>query len=490
MKLSQLLKRIDNKRFRSCGFDRDIVSICSDSKAVIPGALFVAIDGAKTKGSEFVAEASGKGATCIIAPLHTPFPAATEMPFITFSDTRYALAVAADEFFGHPSGRIKVVGVTGTNGKTTITYLIRSILREARVSAGIQGTIGSIVKDTLIPALNTTPGPIELQALLQQMIDSGCRYCVMEVSSHGLHQKRTEAIDFTAGIFTNLTQDHLDYHIHLEDYFLAKAKLFTALPKDAYAILNSDCPYARRLVGMTQARVVTFAIDFDADIRATDIKLSLAGSDFCVRSKEHEVTLSTKLIGSHNISNILASVAFSLTQGIGLQDIAKAITAFSGVRGRLEKVHSCGRNIFVDYAHTPTALENVLRILRQLSPHKLIVVFGCGGDRDRLKRPLMGSVAERYADTIIITSDNPRSEEPADIAAAIASGIKTKEYKIISDRREAIYCALTKAGSDDTILIAGKGHETYQIFKDKKIAFDDIIVAQECLQALGSQYSS
>ncbi|OGX14413.1 MAG: UDP-N-acetylmuramoyl-L-alanyl-D-glutamate--2,6-diaminopimelate ligase [Omnitrophica WOR_2 bacterium GWF2_43_52] len=490
MKLSQLLKRIDNKRFSSCGFDRDIVSICSDSKAVRPGALFVAIDGAKAKGSEFVAEAVIKGAVCIIAPLHTPSPVSAEMPFITFPDTRYALAVAADEFFGHPSGRIKVVGVTGTNGKTTITYLIRSILREAHFSAGILGTIGSIVKDTLIPALNTTPGAIEVQSLLQQMIDAGCHYCVMEVSSHGLDQKRVEAIDFTAGIFTNLTQDHLDYHIHLENYFLAKAKLFTALSKDAYALLNLDCPYGRRLVGMTQAPVVSFAIDSDADLRATDIKLSLDGSEFRLRSKEHEVTLSTRLIGRHNISNILASVAFSLTQGIGLEDIAKAVTAFSGVKGRLEKVCSADRNIFVDYAHTPDALENVLRILRQLSGGKLIVVFGCGGDRDRLKRPLMGSAAERYADTIIITSDNPRSEEPKDIAEAIASGIATKRYTIILDRREAIYEALRKAGSNDTILIAGKGHENYQIFKDKKVAFDDIIVAQECLRALGSHGST
>ena len=481
MQLAQLLKRLDKERFASYPLKGEVSSLCAHSQAVEPGSLFVAIEGAKQKGSDFIAEAVRKGAIGVIAPQENESLVMGKVPFISFPDTRYALAVLADEFFGHPSGEIKVVGVTGTNGKTTITYIISHILAEANFSSGIIGTIKYSFKDTVIPASNTTPGPLELQPLLRQMVGQACDYCIMEVSSHGLDQKRAEGIEFKAGIFTNLTQDHLDYHLNLENYFLAKAKLFTSLKPDAYAIINADCPYGKRLIALTKAKVLTYAIDNDADIKAASVSLGLEGSTFVLHTKNGQAKITTPLMGRHNILNILAGIAFALTQGIGLSDIQKALASFPGVKGRLERLSLKGRNIFVDYAHTPDALLNALSILRQLSSNHLTIVFGCGGERDRLKRPLMAEVAQRYADTIIITSDNPRREDPKAIAHEIASGIKNKGYTIILDRRQAIEAAITQSKKGDTILIAGKGHENYQIFKDKKIEFDDIIVAQSCL---------
>lgn len=487
MKLSQLLKKINHKHFISGSTDMDITCVCADSKTVKTGSLFVAIDGTKVKGSSFIEEAIGKGAVCVVVPEDTFGNVSRKVPVISSPDTRYCLAMLADEFFGHPSGRLKVVGITGTNGKTTITYLIRSILQEVNFSSGIIGTINYSFKDKIIPAPNTTPGPLALQSLLKQMADAGCHYCVMEVSSHALDQKRAEGIDVEAAIFTNLTQDHLDYHGNLENYFLAKARLFSGLPEDSYAILNAECPFGRRLIPLTKGKVITYAIGLPADIMASEVKLSLEGSECIVHTPEANVKLKTKLIGSHNISNVLASVAFGLSQGIALEDITKAIASFSGVKGRLEKVACNDRNIFIDYAHTPDALENVLRALRQLSGNKLTVVFGCGGERDSLKRPLMGNVAARYADTIIITNDNPRSESPEKITGDITSGIKGREYKVILDRKEAIAYAIAQSQAQDTVLIAGKGHENYQIFKDKKVAFDDIIAARKCLQGIPSE---
>lgn len=523
MRLARLLKKITKIKPAARLANIDISSICCNSKKVEPGALFVAIDGIKNKGSDFINEALRRGAACIVLPIFNAdkrksnadtrrftegnlcssvtFPARrdnlcssvhkkifsvrTKTAFIPVRDTRYALALLADEFFGHPSGRLKVVGVTGTNGKTTTTYLIRSILEQAGFSPGIIGTINYSFKDTLMPAANTTPGPLELEQLLRQMLDAGCSYCIMEVSSHGLDQKRTEGIRFEAAIFTNLTQDHLDYHRDMENYFLAKSKLFNSLSQDAYAIINLDSPFALRLKSLTRGKIITYAIDSDAQVRATGLSLSLEGSEFNLGFKNSRTKIKTNLIGRHNISNSLAAIAFSLSQGIELPDIKRALANFPGVRGRLDRVKSKERNIFIDYAHTPDALENVLSILRQFSKRRLILVFGCGGERDHLKRPLMGSIAGKYADTVIITSDNPRSEKPQLIAEEIARGIGPGEYKIILERRKAIEYALAKSKAQDIVLIAGKGHENYQIFKDKRIEFDDSLIASEWLRKKG-----
>lgn len=485
MRLAKLLKRLDSNYLDYYPGNLNVSSICSNSKEVKEGSLFVAIQGTKKRGSDFIGEAVKRGAVCIVASDSRPASDFKGVPFVNFADTRYGLGLLADEFYGHPSGRLKVAGVTGTNGKTTVTYLINSILNQANISTGIIGTIGYSFKDKIIPALHTTPGALELQLLLKQMADAGCSYCIMEVSSHGLNQKRTEAVDFKAAIFTNLTQDHLDYHLNLENYFLAKSRLFSGLSEDAYAIINLDSPFALRLKSLALGKFIGYAIDREADLRAANLALSLEGSEFILKTKGHKIRIKTRLIGKHNISNILAGIAFALTQGIGLADISKALEKFPGVKGRLERAKALSRNIFIDYAHTPDALDNVLKILRQFSRKRLIVVFGCGGERDSLKRPLMGKAAERYADVIIITSDNPRSEDPEKIARDIALGIKDKDYKIILGRKEAIQYALAKSKIGDTVLIAGKGHENYQIFKDRKIEFDDIITAEEYIRQKG-----
>lgn len=490
MRLVRLLKRLNNKNSKalpSCSVDRvNISGIACDSRQVQRGSLFVAVDGAVHKGGAFIDEAIQRGAACVVSE-SSPGSSLRdgEVPFIRYSDTRYALAELADEFFGHPSKELKAAAVTGTNGKTTVTYLIKCICEEAGYPAGVIGTVGYSFKGKEFPAANTTPGPVELQSLLRQMADAGCAYCIMEASSHGISQQRVQAIDFIAAIFTNLTQDHLDYHRSMENYFAAKSKLFRNLSKGAYAILNADDPAALRLRPLGAGRPISYGIHSDAQVKAERVTSGLAGSEFILNAMGKKIRIKAPLIGSHNISNILAAAAFALTQNIELTQIKKALGGFTGVRGRLQRVTAKEKNVFVDYAHTPDALENVLRTLRALSHNKITVVFGCGGERDSLKRPLMGEVARRYADNIIITSDNPRSEDPDRIAKDIARGIKNKAYRIILDRKEAIAFSLAKSGKGDIVLIAGKGHERYQIFKDKKTEFDDYEVAREYLKGKG-----
>src|SRR3989338_5434360 len=466
----------------------DISSLACDSRSVTKDSLFIAIDGTKVKGSDFIAEAIRNGASCVVAAHRRTALFERRVPVIYFPDTRYALAVMADEFFGHPSRKLKVIGVTGTNGKTSITYLIRSILQEANFSCGIIGTINYSFKEKIIPAQNTTPGPLELQMFLKQMVRAGCAYCIMEVSSHSLDQQRTAGIDFKAALFTNLTHDHLDYHLNLENYFSAKAKLFRGLNKDAFSIINADSPYAGRLATIGLGKLITYGIDSECDIRAENLALDLAGSEFILHTKKRKPSsggktkIKTRLIGRHNISNLLAAIAFALSQKIELAQIVRAVENFNGVKGRLERGRAQERNIFIDYAHTPDALANVLGTLKALSKGKLTVVFGAGGERDALKRPLMGKLAEKYADKIIITSDNPRSEEPQKIADDITLKMRGDNYKVILDRKEAIACALSASYAGDTVLIAGKGHENYQILKDRKIEFDDMAVVKQLLQ--------
>lgn len=485
MQLNKLLQALSLNEPVNASYDIEIKDICCDSRLVKKDCLFVAIEGTNQKGSAFIDEALRRGASCIITEETGIYGAVKNgVPVIRHKNTHDALSILADTFFGHPSGSINVVGVTGTNGKTTTTYLIDSILREAGHSSGIIGTIVYKIKDKIINASNTTPGPLMLESLLREMVDGSCGYCLMEVSSHGLDQGRTKKIDFKSAIFTNLTQDHLDYHKTIENYFLAKSRLFSELSKDANAIINLDSPFALRLKNMTSAKVLTYGIDTNSDVRASSLCLGIRGSTFVLLTDDFNVQLETSIIGKHNISNILCAIAFALSEDIELEYIKRGIEKFKGVKGRLERLESEGRDIFIDYAHTPDALESVLRILKSFSGGNLTLVFGCGGERDRLKRPLMGEIAGKYADRIIITSDNPRSEKPQDIACEIATGIKNKEHEIILDRKDAIFSALKNSENGEIILIAGKGHEDYQIFRDKKIEFDDYKVAKECLRNL------
>ena len=405
--------------------------------------------------------------------------------FIEVKDTRKVLAKLVTEFYGDPSSRLKVIGITGTNGKTTISYLLEALLKESGLNPAVIGTVNYRFRDKVIPAKNTTPGPIELQSMLADMLSVGVDYTVMEVSSHALDQNRTEGIDFYSAIFTNLTQDHLDYHNTLEDYFSAKSKLFRNLSSNSFAIINNDDEYGRRLKELTRGQMITYAIVNPSDVMAKDLRFNITGSEFLIKAKEKEIPFKTPLIGRHNVYNILAVIAFALKENINLERIKEAIKNFSVIPGRLEKIDFSGSfSVFVDYAHTQDALSNVIKTLRELSKNRIIVVFGCGGQRDRTKRPKMGRVVSELADYAIITNDNPRLEQPEKIIDDIRKGIKNDNYCVIPERFEAIKKSLSLAKAGDIVLVAGKGHENYQILRDKVIHFDDRETVRQCLASM------
>jgi UDP-N-acetylmuramyl-tripeptide synthetase len=453
--------------------------------------VFVAIRGQKVDAANYIAEAISRGARVIIRQARREsFALDNDTVFINVKDTRMKLSDIASRFYRNPSRKIKVIGVTGTNGKTTTTYLIDKILSHAGFNTGLIGTVNYKYRKNIIPAINTTPGSLELQSLLSRMVKSKIDYCVMEVSSHALDQDRVADVDFSAAIFTNLTQDHLDYHLSLERYFLAKKKLFKNLSSRAWAIVNKDDSYAPRLLRCTQADKITYGIKNRADVIAKNIRLGLGYSSFCAVTPCGKVDITTAMVGYHNIYNLLAAVSLCVIEGIDLDLIREAIPRLRVVRGRLEPVE-CGQpfKVFVDYAHTEDALKNVLSALRQLAHNRIIVVFGCGGDRDKDKRPKMGRVASRFADLVILTSDNPRTEDPKDIIRDIEKGMTAGRYRVILDRAKAINTALSLAEEGDIVLIAGKGHETAQVFKDKRVPFDDRAVARKMLRCLKSGIS-
>ncbi len=468
--------------------DFEVGGVSCNSKQVSNNFIFVAIKGTHIDGHEFIQEAIDKGAKAVIVQNSRTYELtnARETSFIVVKDTRKSIANLAAKFYGNPSSKIKVVGVTGTNGKTTITYLIEALLKEAGFLPAVIGTVNYRFKDKIIPSKNTTPGPVELQSLLADMVKGNISHAILEVSSHALSQARTEAIDFHSAIFTNLTQDHLDYHKTLEDYFQTKAKLFKDLHQGSFAVINNDDKYCRRLKELIQGpEIITYAIDNQADITACDIKLDISHTEFTLRAIKKEIGFKVRLLGRHNIYNILASFAWALKEGLDQAVIKSALERFSFIPGRLESIN-CRRDfsVFVDYAHTEYALTNVIGALRQISSNKIIVVFGCGGERDKTKRPKMGRAASELADYVIITSDNPRSEDPQKIIEDIRKGIRKNNYCIISDRKDAIGRSLSMAGAGDIVLIAGKGHENCQILKDKRIHFDDREAVKECLESV------
>lgn len=490
MKLKTLLPKLDKDLLNRYA-DLEIRGVSCNSQTVSKDDIFVAIRGTHIDANQFIKEAIEKCASVIISDSEKPTLDFKKAVFIRVSDAREALSEIAAIFNERPSQKLKVVGITGTNGKTTISYLLEHILKEAGFGVGVIGTINYRLRDRLIPAINTTPGPLEIQFLLSQMLKDKLQYCVMEVSSHSLDQKRVSGVHFEGAIFTNLTGDHLDYHLNLENYFSAKAKLFEGLSKSAYAIINLDDKYSERLIKMTQAKILTYGVvNKNSNIRAEDLSLSVDGSRFNLICNGGAVSIKTTLLGKYNVYNILAAISFAITQKIDLKIIKQAVGTFKIVPGRMEEV-ATGFNfkVFVDFAHTPDALKNVLTSIKELSPSGVIVVFGCGGDRDRIKRPLMGKIASEMADFAIITSDNPRSEDPKAIVSEIEQGIITKNYKIIIDRAEAIKQALAMAQKGDIVLIAGKGHETSQIFKDSRIPFDDRIEVKKALECLQQKKS-
>ncbi|MCM8784054.1 MAG: UDP-N-acetylmuramoyl-L-alanyl-D-glutamate--2,6-diaminopimelate ligase [Candidatus Omnitrophica bacterium] len=468
--------------------DVEILGLTDYSKQCKPGFIFIAVQGNSQDGTSFIKEAIERGATVVIYNISVSLiefiKKYKDVIFIGVKDTRYILAQLAANFYKRPSSRIKVIGVTGTNGKTTTTYLIESILKSMGFKTGLIGTINYRFGQRIIPALNTTPGALQLQELLFHMEHDGIEYVVMEVSSHGLQQGRVDAIDFKAGIFTNITTDHLDYHGDFDNYFNAKAKLFEKLSQSAWAIINMDDTKGKDMLMRTSAKTITYAINNPADVEAYEISLKREGSHFWVGTPYGEMEIKTSLLGMHNVYNILAAISLGITENFALDKIKEGIEKISYVSGRLEPVY-VGQpfQVFIDYAHTDDALKNVLSSLKTLAKGRIIIVFGCGGDRCKEKRPLMGKVASELADFIILTTDNPRSEEPEAIIRDIESGFPEgfKQYQIILDRYAAIKEAIFIAEENDIVLIAGKGHEPYQIFKNITVPFDDRLVAKELL---------
>ena len=465
-----------------------VTAIAYDSRRVISGSVFVALKGLKADGGAFAEQAVGRGAKAIVAAAATP--AAIGVPWIVVTDARLALALLADRFFNHPSRRMPVVGVTGTNGKTTTSYLLCSILDAAGRRAGMLGTVAYRIGREDREASRTTPEAPDVQQLLNEMLEHGSRSAVMEVSSHALSLKRVDGMQFAAAVFTNLTRDHLDFHEDMEAYFAAKRRLFEMLPDGAPGVINLDDPRGASLVEIS-SRPVTYAINAAADVTAGQIEMTLAGLRCTITTPKGVVPVASKLVGRPNVYNILAATAAAVALDIPLDAIARGITNLSGVPGRFEVVSSAHDDVtvVVDYAHTDDALRNLLETARPLTTGRLITVFGCGGDRDRSKRPLMGMVAARLSDVVVITSDNPRSEDPQRIIEEIERGIpagsqaSSRAPAVVSvvERAAAIERAIAMAAKADVVLIAGKGHEKYQQIGDRVLPFDDGEVARAAL---------
>ncbi|MFB3894899.1 MAG: UDP-N-acetylmuramoyl-L-alanyl-D-glutamate--2,6-diaminopimelate ligase [bacterium] len=470
-----------------------ITGLAHSSTMVQPGYLFICIEGYKTDGHRYAPQAIEKGAVALLVTKEVS-GISKEIAQVKVPDTRVAEAFLAARFYDYPTRKMPVIGITGTNGKTTTTYLIESILQQAGHQPGIMGTIAYRYAGKFIAAKNTTPSALELNQMMAQMVDSGCDYLVMEVSSHSLAQGRVEGIDFDVGIFTNLTRDHLDFHVTLEEYLKAKCLLFVKLgegfdkkyPK--FAVVNMDDQYATQVIAASTVPVVKYGVSADADIRASNIIQTPQGLHFDLTTPLGKTEIQLQLSGYFNVYNAMAAAAALSKTEITIDQIKRGLESLSNVPGRFQSI-DCGQDFvaIVDYAHTDDALLNLLKSARQLTSQKLIVVFGCGGDRDRGKRPKMGEIAAKLADYSIITSDNPRSEDPARIALDVEIGIKRvisdlDKYKIVLDRKLAIATAIGMAKKGDVVVIAGKGHENYQVFADRTIHFDDSEVATEILK--------
>ena len=463
--------------------DLEITGIRYDSRTVTQNNLFVAIRGTAVNGHAYIEEAIHRGAKAVIVEDDAAMPDSFFMHAgvakIVVEDSRKTLADVSANFYRHPAGSMKVIGVTGTNGKTTTTCLIKSILQAAGENVGLLGTIGYSVGDTILPATHTTPESLELQQVLREMADRGCTTVVMEVSSHSLVMSRVRGLNFAVGVFTNLTQDHLDFHGTMEEYFLAKQMLFKSLSPAAHAVVNNDDAYGKRILASVQGKKVTFGLSPEADVSASGLEMRFDETNFTVSHRGQTSRVHSSLIGSFNVQNILASYAAGVALGVSEETIRAGIGALHPVRGRFEQVASPrGWTAVIDYAHTPDALENCLRTIGLMMPQprreRIITLFGCGGNRDRGKRPLMGRIASSLSDKTIISSDNPRNEDPLAIMNDIAGGIiPGADVEMEPDRKKAIRLALGIARSGDVVLIAGKGHEDYKIIGERKIHLDD-----------------
>ncbi len=485
MKLNELLAGIYAGEIEERFTQTKILSVSCDSRKAMMGGIFVVFKGYSCDGSDFIEAAVKKGVFAVatsddIEHLQKKYE---NVCFIKVDDPQEFLQGVVLKLFGNPSEDVKTIGVTGTNGKTTVAYLVEAIINEAEKECGVIGTINYRLSKNVIPARQTTPSFIDNQHFLTGLAWQDVPYCVIEVSSHGLTQGRVHGIAFKAAIFTNLTSDHLDYHQTTENYFEAKARLFTGLTPEATAVINTDDPYGRQLLAMTKAKIVTYGIEQQADVMAKDIQLDMLESRFTLTCVDGDIEIQSNLIGMYNIYNILAAVSACIAEKLDFDTIKRGVASLGFIPGRMERVdYGQDFSVFIDYAHTQDALENVLEAIRQVSQTKIILVFGCGGDRDRAKRPLMGKVAGQLANLSIVTSDNPRNEDPQSIIDEIVPGFDQDNYKVIINREEAIGEAIKEAKTGDTVLIAGKGHETYQVLADGKVDFNEREIIKKFLK--------
>ncbi len=460
----------------------DVTGVAYRSDAVRPGDAFFCIPGYRHDGHAFAADAVARGARALVVQHRIE---GVMVPQFVVADSRAALSAAAARFFGDPSTRMKVAGITGTNGKTTTTYLLDSIMRRAGMRTGIIGTVETRIAEETLPAARTTPESADLQALLARMLQEGVSGVSMEVSSHAIDLGRVDAVRFAVAAFTNLTQDHLDYHHTIEEYFSVKRRLFTELDVGD-RVVNIDDELGAGLAAELN-HPLTVGLSDDADVRARDLDLGPGSSRFSLTTPWGDAAVVLPLAGAYNVSNALVAAGCALSLGVSLEDVAVGLASAPQVPGRLERIRR-GQPfaVFVDYAHTPDSLEKAMQAVRAVTPGRLIVVFGCGGDRDPAKRPLMGEAAALFADHVVITSDNPRTEDPVGIILQIEDGVRKigGSYETAVDRRTAITSALCQAAEGDAVLIAGKGHEDYQVFADRTVHFDDREVAAEELDRL------
>jgi UDP-N-acetylmuramoyl-L-alanyl-D-glutamate--2,6-diaminopimelate ligase len=501
MKLTDVLAGCGAEQVSGGRSSVDVTGVTQDSRKVKAGDLFVAVPGTKEDGAQYVGEAVSRGAVAVVSEKPV---GSSQVPFFKVSSARKALALIAANFYGRPAQQLTLLGVTGTNGKTTVTYLLEAMSTAAYASTGVIGTLGYKVAGRTVELANTTPDALELHRILKEMVDSGVETVVMEVSSHALVQERVHGLTFKAAAFTNLSRDHLDYHKDLEDYFQAKRRLFGEhLSPTGVAVVNGDDTYASRIYNELrgQKRMAwKFSRQGAGEISATDVSYSLQGIKATLKTPAGDIPVKSKLLGPHNLENILAAAGVALGAGMARRDVQTGIERMTKVPGRMERVENYmpgpAPAVLVDYAHTDDALKRALEATRALAKGRVIVVFGCGGDRDKGKRPLMGTAAAEGADLVVVTSDNPRTEDPEEIISQVTPGLEKggvrrisagkaksgeKGYLVEADRRTAIETAIGMAQADDVVLIAGKGHETYQIIGGEKRAFDDREAAAKAL---------
>ena len=465
--------------------DINIKEIGYDSRKLNNNSLFICISGFEDDGHRYIEQAIKRGANAVVIEKELK-NYNEDITYIRVKNSRMAMSKIAATFYNYPLNELSLIGVTGTNGKTTTTYLIKSILEKAGSRVGLIGTIKNVIDDKNLPSVRTTPESLDLYRIFREMVENDLDYAVMEVSSHALDLYRVYNMEFAVAVFTNISQDHLDYHQSITDYLETKSVLFTQLKKNGTAVINIDDPHSDKIIETSVGRVLTYSIEKDSNFKAQDILLTPRNVEFDIAGMGK---INLCLTGRFNVYNALAATGAGYSLGLDYKTIKSGLESVQGVAGRFELIDN-GQDfaVIVDYAHTPDGMENVLETARELVSGNIIVVFGCGGDRDSSKRPIMGQIGIKYGDYCILTSDNPRSEDPLTILRQIQAGIDKHSsqtpYNVIPDRKEAIFKAIDKAGQGDMIIIFGKGHETYQIFKDKTIHFDDREEAKEALELL------